>query len=160
MIEVLKGKLIAMKAICPEQSAMVEGWIVDAPGWSPLWHHYFVCVGHLRDLPGMQIASKRFTQATHELRVDALDPAKYPKPDDPKTWAFLSPPNVVWQFACDTDEQAAKACLSLVSECIGMDGHQSALCLETEGIRVNDMTAKEYWRERLKLVLPPGTRIE
>lgn len=162
MIDVLKGKFaVAYKAIALPNTAMVEAWIVDAAGWSPAWHHYFVCVGHLRDLPGWDTpASKRFTQATHEFRVDAMDSAKQPKADDPKTWSLLSPANAVWQFTCNSDELAADVCKKLVMECIGMDGHHSGLCLETQGIRVNEVTANEYWRERMKALLPEGTRIE
>lgn len=163
MIEVLKGKFgVAYQAVPIPDTAMVAAWIVDdAKRMNPIWWHYFVCMGHLRDLPGWpQPAHKRFPQATHELRVDAMDSQKQPTADDPKTWSLLSPENVVWQFVCDSDERAANALKSLTMECIGMDGHHSGLCLETEGIRVNNMTAKEYWRERLKLLLPEGTRIE
>lgn len=161
MIEVLKGKIVAYKAIPVPDTAMVEAWIVHAPGWSLAWSDYFVCVGHLRDLPGWPTpADKRFPQATHEFRVDAMDSAKGPKADDPKTWSLLSPANAVWQFVCANDEYAASVCRELVMECIGFDGRESALCLETEGIRVNGGTAKEYWRERLKSFLPLGARIE
>ncbi len=161
MIEVLKGKFaVAYQATKPPGTAMIEAWIVHQDGWSPCWSHYFATIGHLRNEPGMARADKRFPQATHEFRVDAMDSAREPKADDPKTWCLLSPANVIWQFDSATDEQAAEVCKKLVMECIGMDGHHSGLCLETEGIRVNQHTAKEYWRERLKALLPPGARIE
>ena len=161
MIPVYKGKYaVAYKAVQPEGASLVEGWIINQEGLSPCWSHYFCCVGHLRDAPGLSKATKRFPQATHELRVDAMDSAKHPRADDPKTWSMLTPANVIWQFVSDSDERAAAVCRELVLECIGFDGRQSALCLEPEGVRVNDGTAREYWRERLKRLLPEGTRIE
>lgn len=162
MIEVLKGLHTATQAKKPEVSSMVDGWIIHAKGISPAWEHYFLCIGHLRDYPGWTKADKRFPQATHELRLDAMDSARNPVADDHKSWCFLSPPNVVWQFVCASDDEAGVICRALVREAIDFGNAHYALsvCLETEGIRVNNMTAKEYWRERLKLLLPPGTRIE
>lgn len=134
---------------------IVEGWLIEYPGWSPAWWHFLVVVNHLRDVPDVKRATKRFQQATHELVVMGLDPTACPIATDPATWRHLEPVNAVWQFVA-TDEQAAAACAQLAREAI--DGK---LCLETQGISVKDVgTASDQWAKRLSELLPKGARIE
>jgi hypothetical protein len=130
---------------------VVEGWLMDIPGWSPAWHHFMLTVVHLRDVKGTPPANKLFPQATHEMLLQAMDSEAKPDPQNPDTWKFLQPANWVAQFTCPDDNTAAQACRGLAFVCL--DGK---LALELQGIR----GSKEHWDQNLKLLLPPGSRIE
>lgn len=129
--------------------ACIEAWILDVPGWSPAWRHFMLSVITLADIDGIGRATKRWPGATHELVVQAMDPAKLPLPTDKSTWSFLRPVNVVWQFVA-TDKEAGVVCRALTS--LALEG---GLCLETQGIT----GAHDQWAQWIKRLLP-NTRVE
>jgi hypothetical protein len=132
-------------------TALVEAWILDAKGHSPAWWHFMIAVIHLRDVENLGRATKRFPQATHELTVQALDSQTLPLPSDKRTWKFLTPVNVVWQFTANDDAQAALACRKLAVQAL-----EGQLFLEPQGVS----GAQDHWAMWLKSCLSPGARIE
>jgi hypothetical protein len=143
---------LASRVINPEGVALLEGWLLNVPGQA-IWSYYIVAVIHLRGTPRpddeVLQPHKRWPGATHELLVVALDPAYTPKPEDNKTWRYVTPINVAWQFTCSTDDVAKKVCRILA--CEAADGQ---LLLEpTTTIQI------EKWAARLKQIVGT-TRVE
>jgi len=91
-----------------ETPAMLAAWVVDAPGFHPLWSGYGVGVIHLRDMPGLSPAKRYVLDATHELVVVTLEPGR----ETEVPWAILTPVNVVHQFLGTDDEAVALAAWS------------------------------------------------
>ena len=60
----------------PDHEGTVGGFLVAAPGAHPFWDHYLFMVVHLRPIPGVKPAHKRFEAATHEFMIMALDPGQ------------------------------------------------------------------------------------
>ncbi|MDH2425757.1 hypothetical protein [Sphaerisporangium sp. TRM90804] len=54
--------------------AELDGWIITAPTWHPLWSQYTLNVMTLADMPGVPAATRQRPGVTHELLVAALDP--------------------------------------------------------------------------------------
>lgn len=53
----------------------LDGWLMTAPGWHPVWSQFYLIVVRLRDdVPGLPPPVRRFPSATHELMVFALRP--------------------------------------------------------------------------------------
>lgn len=93
-----------------EWQAGLAWWMLQLdPRQHPAWDWYHLAVVHLRDLEGQEhLVRRHFPAATHELGVYALDPAQCPPAPPPAMVPFLMPPNVVVQFACVNDEDAAQ----------------------------------------------------
>jgi hypothetical protein len=85
------------------QEATLAGWLIDAPGQSPAWHHYLISVIHLRAIPGAPPAHIRRPGATHELILCALDSLANPTVNDVETIRHLTPLNAQVQFAATDD---------------------------------------------------------
>lgn len=124
------------KPVRPDQEATVACWFLEVPGAHPLWSRYILTVIHLRDIPDVPPAFKRFPEATHELVVCGLNPEKNPRSDDPATWQHLTPFNVSTQFTICGDAAAAYLGELCARACI--DGH---LIIEPSGIA----GARESW---------------
>lgn len=104
-----------MAAITPELKAGwpagLDTWLLHCPAAHPFWSWYVMTACSLRDIPGMRPAQIRTPGATHELLVFAMDPAWLPGPDwcskGAGRWHSrrLTPQNLAWQAAADSDEQ-------------------------------------------------------
>ncbi len=94
----------------PDHQAHIGTWLLDCPAQSPAWRHYMLACVHLRPLPGQsKPATIREHGATHEVLLLALDPKCNPTADDqPGTWDFLRPFNVMEQVELPSDEAAAE----------------------------------------------------
>jgi|SRR2546429_6517914 len=88
--------------------ATIGTWFIDAPNQSPAWRHYVLSAVHLRPIDGVKQAVVKEPGATHEFLLLALDPAKHPDPQDPDTWSFLQPFNLVQQLTLHDDAVAAR----------------------------------------------------
>jgi hypothetical protein len=150
MPEILTGRVgrarqvpLANPPLRPEWAATVAAWLCDLPGWSPAWRHYLISVVHLRDIPGVRPALRKYPSAEYEFIVGALDPAQPPnfEAEDPLPFNFLSPLNVVEQFH-DMDDAAAAALVRAVVE----HAIRGEVILEPDGI----VGAREHWREVLR----------
>lgn len=86
--------------------ATIRSWFFLCPGQSPAWENYVLHLIHLRDIPGVPPANKVSPEMTHEILFAALDPSKDPKPENMKSWSFLSPFNACEQFEVESDEKA------------------------------------------------------
>lgn len=108
--------------------AALDGWIITAPGWHPIWSQYHLGVVSLADIPGAPPAHRQRPGVTHELNVVALNPDH--GPHTPATvlsdgLRYLTPANIGEQFTT-TDEQARR--LGLLCVRAVLDG---VLCPET-----------------------------
>ena len=108
--------LIAKSAVTrPDQEATIAGWLVNGP-FHPLWQWWMLSIVHLRDLPGVPPAQKRYPEAEYEFMIVSLNPEKgVPDIDelertgtwgDPEKPPFLTPIDVTEQFHGITDAQA------------------------------------------------------
>lgn len=91
-------------------AAWLAGWLIEARGVHPFWHHWHLSACHLRDVPGLPRAVIHAPGVTHELICYALDSARDPRPDDPQTWCRLDPYNFAFQFVASSDERARSFC--------------------------------------------------
>ena len=89
------------------KATTLETWFLHLPTAHPFWPRYILSVVHLRPVPGFGPAHLLYPEATHELIVVALDPAKNPTPGQPESWHHLTPVNVTYQFHGLTDAGAA-----------------------------------------------------
>jgi hypothetical protein len=112
-------------------------WIVDAPLglFSPIITGWFAGLCHLRDIPGVQPAYRKFPEAEYELLVHAIDP-KYDMGElvdlhdrriiDPDTAGptgfLLRPADIQYQWTGTTDAQAAEIGAAFVRAIL--DGEQ------------------------------------
>lgn len=92
----------------PHADAAIETWIVEAPWAHPVWHSYWVILMHLRPMPGMPAPKLYREDATHELIIFALDPAKPRAPTvEGRDGAYrLEPANFAAQLLETSDEAA------------------------------------------------------
>lgn len=100
--------------------AALDGWIITAACWHPLWSQYLLSVVTLADVEGAPPADKRTPDVTHELTVLTLNPDY--GPFNAATYTadslrYLTPVNIAEQFTT-TDDQArdlaglaARACV-------------------------------------------------
>jgi hypothetical protein len=93
-------------------AATLASWIVNVVGAHPWWTWWQVSVVHLRDLPGVRPAHKRYPEAEYEFMIIAFDPETPPDPDNRggDGARFLTPIDVVEQFHGVDDQQAAELC--------------------------------------------------
>jgi hypothetical protein len=94
----------------PDWQGSIAAWIVNQPGAHPFWRYWFVGVVHLRDIPGVKPAKKRYPLAAYEFIILALDPEK-PLPEidghrNGNPMKMLMPPDVVLQFHGLDDKRA------------------------------------------------------
>lgn len=60
----------------PEDDATICQWVVEAPGYHPIWHSYTIISVHLRPMPDKRETIMYLPDATHEMWVFALNPEK------------------------------------------------------------------------------------
>lgn len=100
----------------PAHEACLAVWLVEAPGYHPAWSRWLMNLIHLRDIPGVKPAHRKFPSATHELVIAALDPESYGEHDaviagtPPKDfgWQHLTPIDVIEQFEVPADQMAVR----------------------------------------------------
>ncbi|MFC8676741.1 hypothetical protein ACFUEN_29150 [Streptomyces griseorubiginosus] len=102
-----------------EKPAGVDGWIITAPGYHPLWSQYALGVVSLADIPGVPAANKHRADVTHELHVFAVNPEAGPVDATaigPDGVPYLTPVNVCEQFITtdDTARRLAFLCVRAV----------------------------------------------
>lgn len=90
----------------PEWAACIGTWFFYCPGQSVAWHNYLLQIIHLRHIPGTHKPYINTPHATHEVVLQALNPAKNPVPTDNETWGRLTPLNFVDQFELPSDAAA------------------------------------------------------
>lgn len=92
-----------------DQSATLACWFLTCPGQSPAWENYLLSCVHLRPVEGAEHdAVINVPGATHELMVLAMNPDFHPVAEDPETWGFLRPTNVIEQFEVPSDNDAIR----------------------------------------------------
>lgn len=84
--------------------ATLTSYLLHVPWAHPAWSYYLLSLIHLRDLPGIPPATKKYPDAAYELIIISLDPQFTPDPDIGK-FHFLEPFDVVEQFHGVTDAQ-------------------------------------------------------
>jgi len=100
--------------------AALDGWIITAPCWHPLWSQYLLSVVTLADVEGAPPANKRRADFTHELTVLALNPEYGPY--TAATYGrdhlrYLTPVNIAEQFTT-TDDQARDLAVLAAHACV------------------------------------------
>lgn len=88
--------------------AGIASWIVEAPFAHPFWHSYIINLIHLRPVAGLSAPQIYLAGATHEIFVNALDPAKDRRPtvDCVAPPYCLTPCNFAGQFIEPNDQSA------------------------------------------------------
>ncbi len=97
--------------------ASVARWIVEAPGHHAAWDKWVMYVIHLRDLPGMKPAHKRYPEAAYEFVIAALEPGNPVPYDGEAPLAWMTPIDAVIQFH-KVDDAGAARLLSLAVDAI------------------------------------------
>lgn len=123
----------------PDHAASLEAWLVNCPGYHAMWAWWSIGVVHLRDLPGVPPANKKYPEAEYQFMIWALDPTKgEPDPDHPENgYPFMIPADVIEQFHGVTDEQAAA---------IGM----MAASIVVRGLASPDQDWREWWKRAIR----------
>lgn len=109
--------LSRIKPSKPDHSACLACWVMHRPGAHPAWAWYVVTIIHLRDIPGVRPAVKRYPEAALELSVYALDPDR-PVDIDEGPWHFLMPCELEYQFHGVSDRDATRICETYVRGCV------------------------------------------
>ncbi len=95
----------------PDHTASLGSWIVNVPGAHPYWEHWLVALVHLRDIPGVRPAYKKYPEAEFEFSIHSIDPLSCPKPDPDNAlegFPLLSPVDVVEQFHGISDRDVVR----------------------------------------------------
>lgn len=94
-------------------------WLCHHPGVHAVWSWWIVGAVHLREVPGMPPAKKRYPEAEHELMVVALEPGRpVPDPDAwPDTVRLLRPLELVYQCHGLADATVGRIVELMVREC-------------------------------------------
>jgi hypothetical protein len=102
-----------------DHDACLGLWLVHSPPSHPFWPWKLVSVIHLRDIPGVKPALKRYPEAEYEFMIMAINPETCPNPDPEDYrhgYPLLEPPDVVEQFHVKNNDHDAKrileACIS------------------------------------------------
>ncbi len=101
----------------PEHAACLGSWIVNVPGAHPYWEHWLVALVHLREVPGVAPAKKKYPEAEFEFSIQSINPETCPEPDPDKAeegYPLLQPVDVVEQFHGVSDRDARR----IVDTCI------------------------------------------
>lgn len=102
----------------PRAAAHLCTYLIDSPGWHPLWTQYSLAVVTLTEAPGLPTPYLQFPGATHELIVFALNPDHHQTVATMLdhcargTMPYLTPVNVVHQFEATDDEMRQVAWLA------------------------------------------------
>lgn len=105
--------LVPNRIAKPDHAASLACYLVNAPHAHPAWQWWRVCVIHLRDIPGVKPAHKRYPAAEYEFMIYAIDPTTRPEPDpdNPEEgWPYLVPIDVIEQFHGVSDRDAVRVC--------------------------------------------------
>jgi hypothetical protein len=98
------------KTEVPEHQACLGSWLVRVPGAHPFWEHWLVSIIHLRDIPGVRPAHKRYPEAEFEFGIYSINPERCPEPDPDQAvtpgYPLLEPPDVIEQFHGISDRDA------------------------------------------------------
>lgn len=94
------------------QTACLASWLVNRREAHLLWQWWLVSVVHLRDIPGVPSANKRYPEAEYEFLIYAINPefCPDPVPDDPAGYPHLIPFDVIEQFHGITDQDVTRLC--------------------------------------------------
>lgn len=93
----------------PDHTACLGSWLVNVPGAHPWWSHWLVSVIHLRDIPGVKPAFKKYPDAGFEFAIYSINPDKCPQPDPDDIangFPLLTPVDVQEQFHGVSDRDA------------------------------------------------------
>jgi hypothetical protein len=105
-----------------DHDGTVAGWIVHSPGSHPFWSFYLISVVHLRPIDGVKPATITRPGSTHEVVFLALNPEQPLPPsltvDKDFAPQFLTPVDLVHQFAVQNDAVADEILTLIVSEII------------------------------------------
>lgn len=132
----------------PAVLAHVAGWLIYAYDVMPrgMWVHWLLGIIDLGDKPGLPPSRKSAPENTHEVLVAAVDPAQgtfisaqHAFDAHPEGLRPLRPINYVWQCMA-SDEHMARLGGELARGFV--EGH---LPLEPVGIRINGMSARDYF---------------
>ena len=93
-----------------DHPACLAHWLVNVKGAHPFWEHWYVALIHLRDLPGVDPAKKRYPEAEYEFIIASISPEEAPEPDpDQKgSYPLMTPIDVVEQFHGVSDRDAIR----------------------------------------------------
>lgn len=95
----------------PEHAACLGSWIVNVPGAHPYWEYWLVALVHLRDVPGVEAAHRKYPEAEFEFSIQSIDPERCPEPDPDAAdagYPLLHPVDVVEQFHGISDHDAQR----------------------------------------------------
>lgn len=123
----------------PDQEATVAVYLIEGP-FHVAWQHWLMSVVHLRDIPGVKPAVKRYAEAAYEFLIASLSPDGGHNPDDPKGWRWLQPLDVCEQFHGMTDAQADEMLQAFVR----------GVC---HGQASPDQDFRRFWRHQLDLAV-------
>lgn len=101
---------LSHKSDVPDHTACLGNWLVNVPGAHPFWEYWLIVVIHLRDIPGVKPAYKKYPEAEFEFSIHSIDPERCPSPDPDGGVGFpiLSPVDVVEQFHGISDRDARR----------------------------------------------------
>lgn len=109
-----------------DKPAILDAFIITAPGWHPLWSQYLlalITLADLADLPGTPPAVLDHPDNTHQIITMAMDPDRGPYTLDhaaQRRLSYLRPGNIGAQFTA-TDQQALEL-LPLCAQAV-ISGH-------------------------------------
>lgn len=95
----------------PDHQACLGSWLLNMPGAHPFWSYWLVTCVHLRDIPGVKPAHKKYPEAEFEFSIHSIDPERCPEPDPDKAlegFPLLSPVDVVEHFHGLSDRDALR----------------------------------------------------
>jgi hypothetical protein len=127
----------------PAWAACLGQWRLHSHVYAPAWHDYLMAVVHLRPIPGVKPAIRKYPEAAYEFSIWALDP-QFPADRDDPAWEryhYLQPPNVIAHFHGPTDAAIPALLRALVEDaCAGVAP------VEPQGIH----GGIDWWRRRLE----------
>lgn len=101
------SQILKSRKIEPEDSAMLSGWVIEAPWAHPIWHSYSLVLVHLREMPDKRKTFFYLDGATHEFWLHALDPNENRQEViDGQATHHLTPVNFAAQIVRSNDEIA------------------------------------------------------
>jgi hypothetical protein len=104
------------------QTASLRAWLLNVPGAHPFWSYWSLGCVHLRDIPCVKPAFKKYPSAEFEIFIYAIDPTKCPQPDPDRPqdgYPPLFPLDLQYQFHGVSDEAAwliADLCVTTIME--------------------------------------------
>ena len=130
--------LIPNESTDPSHQASLASWIVNVPGAHPFWAYWMVAVCHLRPLPGVKPALKKYEEAEFEFLIATIDPELCPNPTPEYALSeglrFLTPIDVAEQFHGVTDHDAIRVC-------------EGAIRAILQGAMSPDQDYRSVWRD-------------